>query len=284
VSFRSRLLPILAKYLNKPISPEKSFLCDFERIKHEIRLCDVLLVEGRSRVSRIIRGVSNSAWTHAALYIGRISDIEDTMMRETIQNAYQGSPRDRLLIETIVGFGTKVSPLHEYEKDHIRICRPVGLHHEDAQKIINYTIGHIGYPYNMRQVFDLWRYYLGWFFIPRKWLSSLFHYKSTPLKEDVCSVLIASAFKEVKFPIRPLIRSDDHQKIEMIHRNPWLTAPADFDFSPYFDIVKYPILPTAHHSGYRNLPWNEDFLSNDDQGVTDHPKENQSNARLNNEN
>ena len=269
MSLRSRLLPRFSRYLNTPISPQKSYLCDFERIKHEIRLCDVLLVEGRSRVSRVIRSVSNSAWTHAALYIGRLSDIEDPLLRERVQQSYQGSPHDRLVIESIVGKGTAVTPLSFYEKEHLRICRPSGLHHADAQKIITYTIGHIGHPYNMRQIFDLWRYYLGWFFIPKKWLSSLFEYKPTPSKEDVCSVLIASAFKTIKFPIRPLIRQDNNSDLEMIHRNPWLTTPADFDFSPYFDIIKYPILPTNKHSAYRNLPWNEELLSHDDEGVSE---------------
>ena len=35
-------------------------LCDFERIMYEIRPCDVLLIEGRSRVSRVINQVTQS--------------------------------------------------------------------------------------------------------------------------------------------------------------------------------------------------------------------------------
>src|SRR3569832_2812393 len=47
-------------------------LCDFDRLSLEIRPCDVLLVEGRSRVSNIIKNITQTAWTHSALYIGRL--------------------------------------------------------------------------------------------------------------------------------------------------------------------------------------------------------------------
>ena len=46
---------------------------DFNRLKYEIRPGDVLLIEGRSRISNIIRTITQSPWTHAALYIGRLS-------------------------------------------------------------------------------------------------------------------------------------------------------------------------------------------------------------------
>ena len=58
---------------------------DFERLRYELRPCDVILVEGYSRVSRVIRWITNSPWTHAALYIGRLHDIEDEQARERLQ-------------------------------------------------------------------------------------------------------------------------------------------------------------------------------------------------------
>ncbi len=61
-------------------------LCDFDRIRYEIRPCDVMLVEGRSRVSEIIRTVTQSPWSHSALYIGRIHDIDDGELREKIRS------------------------------------------------------------------------------------------------------------------------------------------------------------------------------------------------------
>ena len=53
-------------------------LCDFDRLSFEIRPCDVLLIEGRSRVSNVIKSITHSPWTHSALYIGRIHEIENS--------------------------------------------------------------------------------------------------------------------------------------------------------------------------------------------------------------
>ncbi|PJD94132.1 MAG: hypothetical protein CK424_00840 [Legionella sp.] len=57
--------------------PERGYLCDFNRLCHKIRPADVILVEGRSRASRIIKRVTQSSWSHAALYIGCLQDIQD---------------------------------------------------------------------------------------------------------------------------------------------------------------------------------------------------------------
>ena len=49
-------------------------------------------------------------------------------------------------------------------------------------------------------------------------------------------------------------------------RNPRLFTPKDFDYSPYFDIIKYPFLGLDDLGVYRRLPWSEeDILYNDDE-------------------
>jgi len=52
-------------------------LCDFNRLRFELRPCDVLLVEGRSRVAEVIKLITQSPWSHSALYIGRLFDIRN---------------------------------------------------------------------------------------------------------------------------------------------------------------------------------------------------------------
>ncbi len=54
----------------------------------------------------------------------------------------------------------------------------------------------------------------------------------------------------------------------MIRRNPKLYTPSDFDYSPYFDIIKYPMMPVTGYSIYRQLPWQENLMSNDDHGLS----------------
>lgn len=257
----------LLNYLNSTVQQSKGYLCDFDRALHEIRPADVVLVAGNTRLSKIIKNITQSPWTHSALYIGRLHDIEDARLREYIQCHYQGSPKDQLIIESYAGSGTTIECITKYRQDHIRICRPTGLDYRDAQKVIEFAANHIGNEYDIRHFIDLARFYLGSVFIPSRWQSVLFNYKPSKTTRDVCSVVIANAFSSIKFPILPVIRQDDSNKVEMIRRNPWLCAPCDFDYSPYFDIIKYPMLPSKMGAHYRHFPWREDLISNDDVGI-----------------
>ncbi len=267
MSLGNWLVQKLSHYLLKNISPSHSYLCDFSRVCHEVRSADVLLIEGRNRVSHIVQHITQSPWSHAALYIGRIHDIDDPKLRESVQQHYQGLPSDQLLVETMIGEGTIIVPITKYKNEHIRVCRPTGLSHLDAQKVIAYAVNSIGREYNIRHFVDLGRFILSSKLIPRRWNSSLFKKNAGKAEQDICSVMIAKAFSSIKFPILPLIRENNHQHLEMITRNPKLYSPSDFDYSPYFDIIKYPMMPVAGYSIYRNLPWQEELMSNDDQGL-----------------
>ena len=72
-----RIKQSIVGWLMKETSPTGFPMSDFERMQFELRSCDVLLVEGRSRVSEIIKAITQSSWSHTALYIGRIHDIEN---------------------------------------------------------------------------------------------------------------------------------------------------------------------------------------------------------------
>lgn len=257
----------LIKFLLTPTLPSRSYLCDFSRICHEVRQADVLLIQGRNRISGIVQRITQSPWSHAALYIGHIHNIDDPKLREFVQQNYKGPLSEQLLVEAMLGQGTIIVPISKYKNEHIRVCRPTGLSHLDTQKIIEYAISSMGKDYNVRHFIDLGRFVLSSKFIPRRWNSSLFKKHAGKARQDICSVMIAKAFASVKFPILPLIRENDQQRLEMIRRNPKLYTPSDFDYSPYFDIIKYPMLPVAGFSIYRHLPWQEDLMSNDDQGI-----------------
>ncbi|EKD44852.1 MAG: hypothetical protein ACD_70C00206G0004, partial [uncultured bacterium] len=234
---------------------------------------DVLLIEGRNRVSRAVQRITQSPWSHAALYIGHLYNVEDPKLRETIQQYYKGPLSEQLLIEAIIGQGTIIVPISKYKEEHIRVCRPTGLAHHDAQQIIAFAVSSIGREYNIRQFLDLGRFLLASRIIPKRWNSSLFQEHAGKAQQDICSTMIAKAFNSVKFPVLPLIRENDQKRLELIRRNPKLYAPSDFDYSPYFDIIKYPMLPVAGFSVYRHLPWHEGLISNDDQGLTERKEE-----------
>lgn len=230
-------------------------LSDFERIRHELKACDVLLVEGRSRVSEVIKLVTQSSWSHAAIFIGRLHDIEDPVLKETLEYFYRGPVDKQLIIESELGMGTVVRPLEVYEGEHLRICRPRGLGHADSQKIVTFVIGQLGTAYDVRQIFDLMRFLLPWSFLPRRWRSTLFNANPGRNTHTVCSTMIAEAFGHVQFPILPLVKTVEGEKVQLFRRNPKLCTPRDFDYSPYFDIIKYPFLDFQTYAEQRLLPW-----------------------------
>ncbi|MCF6338941.1 MAG: hypothetical protein L3J84_13525 [Gammaproteobacteria bacterium] len=239
--------------------------CNFDRLSFEMRPCDVLLVEGHSRVSDVIKTITQSQWTHAALYIGRLHDIEDETTREHVSWLYDGDPNDQLIIEPMLGKGTIVSPLNSYAQDHVRICRPTGLSRNDARRVVSFAAKHLGRDYDVRQILDLGRFLLPYSFLPRRWRSSLFERNIGSSTRTVCSTMIAAAFSSVQFPIMPVVHRSEDGKIKLYKRNTRLYVPRDFDTSPYFEIIKYPILGLDDLAVYRRLPWDtEGVICNDE--------------------
>lgn len=235
-------------------------LCDFDRLSYEIRPGDVLLVEGTSRVSELIKSITQSTWSHSALYIGRLHDIENPILRERIKEHYTGDLNDQLLIEGMLGQGVIVTPLKFYQPMHLRICRPNGISRQDAQQVISFTIGRLGGAYHLRQIFDLFRLLFPWGIIPRRWRSTLFEKSAGEPTRKICSSLIAHAFTAVRFPILPYVKKYKGKFFQLVPRNPMLFVPRDFDYSPYFEIIKYPVFDLPNIGLYRKLPWNEEGI------------------------
>jgi len=261
-SFTDWVINKTGHWLLKNEPPRRAYLCDFSQICQEVRPGDVLLIEGRNRVSRIISQITRSPWSHAALYAGRLDEIPGKHLQETIKcfNTYPNNTQ--LLIESEVGEGTITSPLSKYEFDHIRILRPQGLDQSDINRVIAFAVGRLGRKYAVRHVLDLARFLFPWGLFPRRWRSSLFQHNALKPTEDICSSMIADAFHSVDFPILPLVKHDSENNLELIQRNPRLFTPSDFDYSPYFNVIKYPIFKLNKDYTTKELPWNRDEFSN----------------------
>src|SRR5476649_2326 len=76
---------------------------------------DILLIEGNTRLSAVIKFLTQSTWSHAALYVG------DAGKTKTIN----GEPD--VLLEAFAETGVTLAPLSKYEQFNTRICRPMGL-------------------------------------------------------------------------------------------------------------------------------------------------------------
>lgn len=241
-------------------------LSDFDKLRYELRPGDVLLVEGRSNVSTIIKAVTQSIWTHSFLYLGRLHDIDDLDMRKRIEQYCSCAPDEQLIIESLLGHGTIISPLDKYHGEHLRICRPRSLTRKDAQHVIGYAIHQLGTDYNVRHVMDLARFMFPYWWIPKRWVSSLFEHNAGRPTKTVCSVMMAEAFASVHFPIRPVLHQDENGNLQLFRRNTRLITPSDFDYSPYFDVIKYPMLDLDDLAVYRKLPWDSSGVHCNDIG------------------
>lgn len=249
----------------QPIDSNTPSPTNFERLSDEIRPGDIILVEGRSRASEIIKKITQSSWTHSALYLGNYHQLNVAGIAPASLADFATTPNTNLIIEALLGQGTIITPLSKYRKEHLRICRPRSLTIDDRNKVIQYTFGKIGHQYNIRQLFDLARFLLPYSLIPGRWRSTLFQYHAGESTQTICSVMLAEAFMAVRYPILPVIEQTD-EGLRFFKRNFKLFTPKDFDYSPYFDIIKYPLIGLDEIAAYRSLPWDEDGYVCNEQG------------------
>ena len=243
---------------------------NFDRLLTEVRMGDVLLVEGRTRLSRAIRAVTQSNWTHSALVVGSLDRLRDPALQATARAYLKPDELEApLIVESELGRGTVLSSVLRYRGQHLRLCRPHGLSYADARRVTTYAMLHLGADYNVRQVLDLARFLVPWWtIVPRRWHSSLFEHNHQDSTRLICSTMIARAFHRVHFPVVPLV-VDSGGKLSVLQRNPRLVTPRDFDHSPYFSVIKYPLLGGADLGFYRKLPWAEHGLAEEAQAMLD---------------
>lgn len=239
----------IARYLNQPSPGYQPLTTNHpERLRRALRPGDVLLVEGNLRISVAIKYLTQSTWSHAALYIG------DELSRGS------NDPDPPVLIEADLLHGVRAVPLSRYDRFHTRICHPVGLSAEDRDHIVRAAIARIGQTYDLKNVIDLARYLLPTPPVPVRWRRRMLALGSGEPTRAICSTLIAQLFQSVGYPILPRIETipaprpgcDDCVQ-EILHiRHYSLFAPRDFDISPYFEVVK-PTLETGFD--YKSLVW-----------------------------
>jgi len=237
----------LAEYLNSPIRTYKPFATHAAPVLEKfLQPGDVLLVEGNSRISTAIKYLTQSTWSHSAIFVG------DTGIRSD-----DGEPCT--LIEAEVSKGVIAVPLSKYRDFNTRICRPVGLKRADRQAVVEEVKDQLGNAYDLKHIFDLARYLFPTPPVPVRFRRRMLALGSNDPSRAICSTVIAQAFQHVKYPVLPRITHAGmegglhYSEIEILHiRHHSLFAPRDFDLSPYFRIVK----PTIERGfDYRKLKW-----------------------------
>jgi hypothetical protein len=234
----------VARKLSKPTSGYEPYAAARpELVAMTIRPGDVLLIEGRrSKINTAIRYLTQSMWSHAALYVGLGANLGER----------EGEPL--VLVEAELGQGVIASPLSKYATYNTRICRPVGLTPEDRAAVVRYAVERIGHAYDLKNIIDLLRYFLPQPPVPQSWRRRMIALGSGEPTRAICSTLIAQAFESVRYPILPEVRRvDEASGREILHiRHHSLYTPRDFDISPFFAIVK-PTIETGFD--YKRMTW-----------------------------
>ena len=68
-------------------------LTNYERLCNEIKPGDIILVEGHSRVSKIIKLITQSPWTHSMLYLGNYHQLTMAGLAPASLSHYATSPK-----------------------------------------------------------------------------------------------------------------------------------------------------------------------------------------------
>ena len=230
---------LIARYLGKPEAGYHEFTPGrADALAAALKPGDVLLIEGNSHIAGVIKYLTQSTWSHAALYTGPIGD----------RVAANGEPLT--LVEAELGKGVVAVPLSKYGNAHTRICRPVGLSDDDRVRVCNFACERIGFDYDVKNILDLARYLFP-LPVPRRFRRHMLALGSGHPTRIICSALIAQAFEYVRYPI-PRADSEAERAEILEIRHSSLYAPRDFDISPYFQVVK----PTIERGfDYKSVAW-----------------------------
>ena len=220
-------------------------------LQASLRPGDVLLVEGNTRISSAVKYLTQSTWSHAALYVG--------------MNFRADAPSDHCLIDADTVDGVRSTGLDRFMHLHTRICRPIGLSDEECAAVAQAAIQKIGHRYDLRNIFDLARYLLPTPPVPTRFRRQLLALGSGDPTRAICSTLIAQAFESIHYPIIAMemanpatpentdpIRFPRNFPQQFRPKHHSLLTPRDFDVSPYFAVIK----PTVECGfNFRNLEW-----------------------------
>lgn len=271
---RRAMVRTALRLLTKPLKGYTlRFPNDIASLKRYIRKGDVLLVEGNERISECIKYLTQSCWSHSALYVGDEALKRDPLLRQQLLEQF-GEEANYLLVEALVQDGVVLTPLARYKDYNLRVCRPSNLTRKDLAVVLDEVLSTVGYTYDLRNIFDLMRYFLPLNLVPRRLRRTALEFGSGEPTRVICSSMIASAFHKVRFPIMPVyreppisdrphglarfIRRRDARRFGLLQSVPIsLVTPREFDLSPYFEVVKVSPIEDLKFD-YHQLKWVED--------------------------
>jgi len=234
--FKQIITGLLVRYLTGKVRNYEPFAVSTpESLESVLQVADVILVEGNQRFSTAVKYLTQSTWSHAAIYIGHADGLD------------YPTPDMPSIIEADLKNGVIAVPLSKYAQFNTRICRPIGLDTTDRQKVAQFMVDSIKMNYDLKNVIDLARYLIPTPPVPNRWRRSMLALGSGDPTRVICSTRLAQAFQSVGYPILPQVELLTEKECEtcvetvreIFHiRHHSLFTPRDFDVSPYFEIIK----------------------------------------------
>jgi Permuted papain-like amidase enzyme, YaeF/YiiX, C92 family len=247
---------------------------DVAQLRSALRKCDVILIEGNERISECIKYLTQSSWSHSVLYVGDEPLRRDPQLQRELIEKF-GDEANWLVLEALIEGGVVLTPLSKYRDFNIRICRPHKLTASDQRAIIDYALSHVGHQYDLRNIFDLLRYFLPLSMVPARLRRQALQFGGGDPTRVICSSLIAECFHRVRYPIVPRyepfppgfepvrrvpglvarFRRARHAAPGLLRMiSPTLITPRDFDLSPYFEVMKF-YVPEGSRFDYHHVLW-----------------------------
>lgn len=200
-----------------------------KRFLAEVEPCDVILVKGNQRVSRIIQTLTQSPYSHATIYIGDGKIVE-------------AEPE-----------GVLISSIEKYIELDLRICRPALLTEKGKEIVLQ----HIGEKLKQQPKYDianLEKLFFKYVYLKFRPDAQIYIGGNTKFESYyLCSGLIAHAFHKARYPIIPSLKFRKRVEIPSTLEHvkdyfDWIShqptnysqiVPADFDNSSFFTAIKF---------------------------------------------
>jgi hypothetical protein len=212
---RARLWEALLRYLTTPIPRSGAAAAEsIESLAGVLCRGDVLLSEGNTRVSHLIKRVTGSPWSHVSMYVGPLEDGHDP----------------RCIVEADIAAGVRSIRLSELDALNVRVLRPASLDSTRRSRLAEWVTSRIGSEYDHAHALQLGRRLLR---LPLRRETGPASTATSTATRFICCSLLVHAFASVGLSIAPLRACSDAK----VCVDPASITPADFEQAPLFEVI-----------------------------------------------
>jgi hypothetical protein len=213
---RARLWDAFLRYLTTPIRrTAPAAAASIESLAGVLRRGDVLLSEGNTRDSILIKRLTGSPWSHVSMYVGPLDDGHDP----------------RCIVEADIAAGVRSIRLSELDALNVRVLRPASLDSTKRSRLAEWVTSRIGSEYDHAHALLLGRRLLRLPLRRRTGPSS--STATSTATRFICCSLLAHAFASVGLAIAPVRTCPDATACA----DPASITPGDFEQASVFEVI-----------------------------------------------